>query len=290
MNISISRRGKMDKYSKKSSSEEKKIMRKGKIQDSVIWSEHGAKYESDSQEEISDVPSAVDQQALGRNAAVNEAQRTEAILDLQQTHGNLYVQRMVDGGATGAVDEDVIQRVKLQKGAGESISPDIRREMESAFGRELDNVKLHTDSEADVLSRKLGAKAFTSGKDIFFKNGAYQPSSSSGKKLIRHELTHTLQQSEVSPSEPTRISQPGEPLESEAERVGEATEPITSTTKSAAVIARVPDDADAIILNLGVGIEEFEKQKLRAYYETDPDLEKWMDDIKNFMRMLGYSF
>jgi hypothetical protein len=41
----------------------------------------------------------------------------------------------------------------------------------------------------------LNAKAFTTGSDIFFRNGAYSPQSSGGQELLAHELTHVVQQS-----------------------------------------------------------------------------------------------
>jgi hypothetical protein len=53
---------------------------------------------------------------------------------------------------------------------------------------------VHTGTNADALSRSLQARAFTTGQDIFFRSGEYSPASSSGQKLIAHELTHTKQQ------------------------------------------------------------------------------------------------
>jgi hypothetical protein len=40
----------------------------------------------------------------------------------------------------------------------------------------------------------LNAKAFTHGSNIYFNKGEYSPGSSSGKRLLAHELTHVLQQ------------------------------------------------------------------------------------------------
>ena len=42
--------------------------------------------------------------------------------------------------------------------------------------------------------RQLGARAFTTGQDVFFREGEYSPGSDSGRKLIAHELTHVVQQ------------------------------------------------------------------------------------------------
>jgi hypothetical protein len=66
--------------------------------------------------------------------------------------------------------------------------------MERAFGADFSSVKVHTDAEADTLNQELNARAFTTGQDIFFRQGEYSPGSGSGQKLIAHELTHVVQQ------------------------------------------------------------------------------------------------
>ena len=53
---------------------------------------------------------------------------------------------------------------------------------------------MHTDAQSDQLNRSIQAKAFTTGQDVFFRQGAYVPGSSSGQELIAHELTHVVQQ------------------------------------------------------------------------------------------------
>src|SRR5690606_28399604 len=53
---------------------------------------------------------------------------------------------------------------------------------------------IHDNSEANNLSKALNAKAFTSGNDIFFNEGMYNPESGQGQHLLAHELTHTIQQ------------------------------------------------------------------------------------------------
>jgi hypothetical protein len=62
--------------------------------------------------------------------------------------------------------------------------------MSSRFATDFSNVKIHTDGEAVQMNRELNAKAFTTGNDIYFSEGQYQPNSDSGKHLLAHELTH----------------------------------------------------------------------------------------------------
>jgi hypothetical protein len=69
-----------------------------------------------------------------------------------------------------------------------------RLEMEHAFGTDLSAVRVHTNSGAAQVTRSLKARAFTFGNDIFFDQGNYNPDSMAGKRLLAHELTHTVQQ------------------------------------------------------------------------------------------------
>jgi hypothetical protein len=66
--------------------------------------------------------------------------------------------------------------------------------MGQAMGADFSGVKVHTDAQSDQLNKSIQAKAFTTGQDVFFRQGAYEPSSQGGQELIAHELTHVVQQ------------------------------------------------------------------------------------------------
>ena len=66
--------------------------------------------------------------------------------------------------------------------------------MSNAFNSDFSDVNIHTSPVAQQMNHELGAQAFTYGKDIYFNQGKYSPESRSGKHLLAHELTHTLQQ------------------------------------------------------------------------------------------------
>jgi hypothetical protein len=55
-------------------------------------------------------------------------------------------------------------------------------------------VRIHNDAVANQSSTEMNAHAYTTGKDIVFASGKYQPDSDAGKKLLAHELTHVIQQ------------------------------------------------------------------------------------------------
>jgi hypothetical protein len=81
---------------------------------------------------------------------------------------------------------------------GRPLTDEAHRFFEPHFGRALDGVRIHTDSQAAKAAASLDASAFTTGSDIVFGAGAYDPDSTSGRRLIAHELTHVLQQSQSS--------------------------------------------------------------------------------------------
>lgn len=79
---------------------------------------------------------------------------------------------------------------------GEALSPSSRSFMESRFGHDFSSVQVHSDALANTLAREVNARAFTVNKNIFFARSEYQPTSHEGQRLLAHELTHVLQQSE----------------------------------------------------------------------------------------------
>lgn len=94
----------------------------------------------------------------------------------------------------GDVDADVAHSIESAKGSGQPLHDGVRSSMEGAFGADFSGVNVHTGPQSDALNRSLNARAFTTGKDIFFGKGQYNPGSSGGQELIAHELTHTVQQ------------------------------------------------------------------------------------------------
>jgi Domain of unknown function (DUF4157) len=105
----------------------------------------------------------------------------------------LVVQRQqaIEGGEASASLESTISQAKS---SGVPLAAPIRRQMEGAFGADFSGVRIHANNTADTLNRDLSARAFTTGNNIFFKRGEYDPGSSGGKELLAHELTHVVQQ------------------------------------------------------------------------------------------------
>jgi hypothetical protein len=96
--------------------------------------------------------------------------------------------------AGGLASESVTNQITASRGGGSRMSENTLSFMESRFNTDFSGVKIHTDTNAVQMSRELNAQAFTVGSDIYFNAGKYSPESASGKHLLAHELTHTVQQ------------------------------------------------------------------------------------------------
>ena len=90
-------------------------------------------------------------------------------------------------------------RLSLSRGGGSSLSKETRSFMEPKFGHDFTAVRVHTDHQAASMAKQLHAEAFTSGRDIYFREGRYNPLCLPGKRLLAHELTHVIQQRASSP-------------------------------------------------------------------------------------------
>jgi hypothetical protein len=96
--------------------------------------------------------------------------------------------------ARGEASTDLTSAINIARGGGQAIADNIREPMEVAFGADFSGVKIHTDGQSDQLNRSIQARAFTTGQDVFFRQGEYNPGSRGGQELIAHELTHVVQQ------------------------------------------------------------------------------------------------
>jgi Domain of unknown function (DUF4157) len=98
------------------------------------------------------------------------------------------------GDAGGELSSEWEGELQRAKSGGQPLSPSVKEPMERAFGADFGGVRVHTGAQADRLARSIQAKAFTTGQDVYFRQGAYEPGSRGGKELIAHEMTHVVQQ------------------------------------------------------------------------------------------------
>ena len=148
------------------------------VQAKLEIGEVGDKYEQEADRVASQVVSQINnpvQKKLQRLSESKVIRRKEAI-------------------AGGTASADLESSIQSARGSGQSLDANLQQSMGQAMGADFSGVKVHTDSQSDQLNKSIQAKAFTTGQDVFFRQGAYEPSSRGGQELIAHELTHVVQQ------------------------------------------------------------------------------------------------
>jgi hypothetical protein len=109
------------------------------------------------------------------------------------------IQKKEDSSDSSSASSSIESSLNSSKGGGSPIPEGTREQMESSFGTDFSNVRLHSDSSAVQMNKALHAQAFTHGNDIYFNTGKYDSNSNTGKSLLAHELTHVVQQGATTP-------------------------------------------------------------------------------------------
>ena len=111
--------------------------------------------------------------------------------------------------------------LEVLRSTGQPLSQDSRKFMETRFRRNFSGVRIHTDSRATHSARSIDAEAYTAGQHIVFDSRHYTPGTAHGRKLLAHELVHTIQQGETGalPGSHLQISPPSSTTEQEADSV-----------------------------------------------------------------------
>ncbi|MEU6252474.1 DUF4157 domain-containing protein [Streptomyces sp. NPDC047043] len=157
----------------------------------------------------------------------------EALLALQRAVGNAAVVQMVrQGGPAGAQDrhrhgpgcghaeeQPPVQRSAVHdvlRSSGQPLDAQSRTDMETRFGADFSDVRIHTDAAAKASAAEVGARAYTSGSHIVAGAAAID------RHTLAHELTHVLQQRKgpvagTDRGDGLRVSDPSDRFEREAE-------------------------------------------------------------------------
>src|SRR5208283_2914400 len=99
------------------------------------------------------------------------------------------------GQSNGQMDAVPTSVSQALASPGRPLEPALRQDMEQRFGHDFSRVRVHTDGKAADSAHAVSARAYTVGHDIVFAAGQYDSGANEGRKLIAHELTHTIQQS-----------------------------------------------------------------------------------------------
>lgn len=130
--------------------------------------------------------------ALAARAAVTgrtDALGPASVLRLQRAAGNATVSRLFDAEAE---PESPVKDV-VGRGGGAPLEPAVRQRMESSFGADFSDVRVHSGGGAAASARAVDAHAYTVGNEIVLGDGHAQ-GSSAHERTLAHELTHVVQQ------------------------------------------------------------------------------------------------
>ncbi|MGH3979400.1 MAG: DUF4157 domain-containing protein [Pseudonocardiaceae bacterium] len=180
--------------------------------------------------------------AAGRTDVLGPA----GLLGLQRAVGNT--------GVAGVMEEDRSPVLDVvSSGGGAPLDNETRTDMESRLGHDFSDVRVHTDSRAHDSAKAVNAHAYTVGSNIVFQRDKYDASSTDGRTMLAHELTHVVQQRN-GPVEGTstgggiRVSDPSDRFEREAasnaERAVSAPAPVTATPSGPAVQRQADEEEE----------------------------------------------
>jgi hypothetical protein len=125
--------------------------------------------------------------------------------------------------AAGGGEREAPAVVRETVGAGgRPLDETVRADMEGRFGHDFSRVRVHTGAQAERSAALVNALAYTVGSHVVFGEGQYAPTTEAGRRLLAHELTHTVQQG-TSPAAPCYfLSCPSDRADVEARNAGDA--------------------------------------------------------------------
>lgn len=102
------------------------------------------------------------------------------------------IQRWGSGSEGGTEAPPIVHDVL--RSPGQPLDLNTRQFMESRFGHDFSQVRVHVDPKTAKSAQAINARAFTVGHHVFFGAGQYRPEMTRGRHILAHELAHTIQQ------------------------------------------------------------------------------------------------
>lgn len=142
--------------------------------------------------------------------------------------------------------------------------------MERRLGHHFSDVRVHSGGDAARSATAINARAFTVGGHVVLGKGEYRPRTPSYRRLLAHELVHTVQQGRDVGTTSLELGAPGSAAETEAENVAASAVGTAAERAAAPVpIQRRPPAVSRVELKNGDA-----KFKLDPYDIVDSDKEK----------------
>lgn len=106
---------------------------------------------------------------------------------------------------------------------GRPLDGETRQAMETHFGHDFSQVRIHADRLAAQSADAVDAHAYTVGHHIAFAAGQFAPHTTGGRKLLAHELAHTIQQGHAASALSLSIDAPNSAQERAAQSAEKGT-------------------------------------------------------------------
>jgi len=119
----------------------------------------------------------------------------EKTLRMERAAGSLVL-----GGEAPTIVHEVL------RSPGTRLDARARAFFEPRFRRDFANVRIHDDARAALSAREVGALAYTVGQHVVIGEARGQAESVEGRRLLAHELAHTVQQSAPGNEAPSRVA------------------------------------------------------------------------------------
>ena len=107
-------------------------------------------------------------------------------------------EREIEGTASSVAVPAIVNSVLSSP--GQPLNSGTGDFMKQRFGCDFSSLRVHADAQAAASAQALHARAYTVGRDVVFGHGQYAPTTTDGKYLLAHEMTHVLQQNHSTPS------------------------------------------------------------------------------------------
>jgi len=104
-------------------------------------------------------------------------------------------------------------RADARASSGQPLPSPLLQKFREQLGYDFTNVRVHTDDAAARASQRIQAEAFTQGSNIYFDQGRFDASQTSGDGLLLHELGHVVQHTTGDSSVTGGLSKPGDSME-----------------------------------------------------------------------------
>ncbi len=171
------------------------------------------------------------------------------------------VARSTNGGAPSPASSTTPIPHSWIPSAGAPLPFPIRAQMETGFNRSFEQVRIHRGSEAAAMASSLHATAYTLGSHVVLGEKAPSFDSDAGRRLLAHELTHTVQQegSHANPIQRTLTVVGTQPTTSDLPDLAGRTDPAASLTPAqrlATMNSQVTSLCPGFRVNSGTGVVE----------------------------------